>query len=310
MKSTLKWTVAIALSLLAHAGAATLFEAPPEQAEIAGGEAMEVTLLGNAFEDTLQAGDPTEPVDPVEEEPEEVEPIESEVAEAVPQEIPPIQSEVAAETPTDVPPVEADIILPSDELPPVAVAQAEVTASVPPVETVVPEEKPEQKPEPEKVEKKEIKKPEPKKEKPVKKKVTRRKTGDDGSNVASQSKGQADGAENAKVSTSQGKKGAQSRQSGNAAVSNYSGKIRSKLNRAFRYPAAAKREGLRGIAQVRFTVSASGSVSGVSIARSAGSPVLDQAAIEAVHRASPFPAIPEGAGRSNWSFTIPLAFTR
>lgn len=309
MRSTLKWTAAIAFSLLAHAGAATLFEAQPEQDQslIAGGEAMEVTLLGNAFEDTLQAGDPTEALDPMEEEAEQVEPILPETAEVVPEEITPIQSEIAAETPSDVPPVEADIILPADEMPPVAVAEADVTATVPPVETVVPEEKPEQKLEPEKVEKP---KPELKKEKPVKKKVVRKKSGEAGANVASQNKGQADGAENAQASASTGKKGALSRQAGNAAVSNYSGKVRAKLNRAFRYPAAAKREGLRGTAQVRFTVSASGAVSGVRIARSAGSSVLDQAALETVHRASPFPDIPDAAGRSTWTFTIPLAFTR
>jgi protein TonB len=311
MRSTLKWTAAIAFSLLAHAGAATLFEAQPEkeQAEIAGGEAMEVTLLGNAFEDTLQAGDPSEPLEPMEEQPEQVEPILPETAAVVPEEVTPIQSEIAAEAPSDIPPVEADIILPADEIPPVAVAEAEVTATVPPVETVVPEEKPEQKPEPQKVEKPK-KKPEPKKEKPVKKKVVARKTGDAGANAASQNKGQADGAENAKVSTSQGKKGAQSRQSGNAATSNYQGKVRSKLQRALKYPRAADRNDVRGAPWVRFTVSASGAVSGVSVAKSSGSSLLDQAVINAVNRASPFPPIPEAVGKSTWTFTIPLSFTR
>ncbi len=317
MKSTLKWTAAITFSLLAHAGAATLFEVPPEkdQAEIAGGEAMEVTLLGNAFEDALEAGDPSEALEPIEEQPEEVEPIVPETAEVVPEEITPVQSEIAAEAPSDVPPVEADIILPAEEMPPVVVAEAEVTATVPPVETVVPEEKPE--PEPKKVEKPKPKKkaeakkkPEPKKEKPVKKRVVVKKTGEAGANVASQSKGQADGSKSALASAASGKKGARSNQAGNAAVSNYSGKIRSKLSRAFRYPSAARSEGLRGTAQVRFTVSASGSVSGVRIAKSAGSPVLDQAAIETVHRASPFPPIPDAAGKSAWTFTIPLAFAR
>jgi protein TonB len=43
---------------------------------------------------------------------------------------------------------------------------------------------------------------------------------------------------------------------------------------------------------------------------SSGSPVLDKAAVETVRRAAPFPVIPEGAGRSSWPFTVPLAFTR
>ena len=63
MNTTIKWTGAILLSLLAHAGATQLFEPnekPPEQALIAGGEAMEVAVLGNAFEETVLAGDPSE----------------------------------------------------------------------------------------------------------------------------------------------------------------------------------------------------------------------------------------------------------
>ncbi|OJF94349.1 cell envelope integrity protein TolA [Pararhizobium antarcticum] len=311
MRTALTWTAAIAVSLLAHGGAATLFNPQPsEQAEVAGGEAMEVAVLGNAFEDVIEAGDPTEPLDPLEEQPEEIEPIDAEVAEAVPEEIVPVQSEVAAETPSDIPPVEADIILPADEMPPVAVAEAEVTATVPPVETVVPEKKPEQKPEPEKVEKrKEIKKPEPKKQKPVKKNASRPKAGEAGAAVASQKKGQVDGAETAKASTSQGKKGAFWQQSGNASVSNYKGKVRSKLARAFRYPSKA-RQGVTGVPWVRFTISASGAVRGLTISKSSGSPILDEAALSAVNRAAPFPPIPEGAGKNSWDFLIPMKFAR
>jgi protein TonB len=37
---------------------------------------------------------------------------------------------------------------------------------------------------------------------------------------------------------------------------------------------------------------------------------VDQAALQAVRKASPFPPIPENAGRSSWEFSVPLAFTR
>ena len=40
---------------------------------IAGGVAIEVAVLGDAFEETLQAGDPSEMVEPTEDVPEEVE---------------------------------------------------------------------------------------------------------------------------------------------------------------------------------------------------------------------------------------------
>jgi protein TonB len=97
---------------------------------------------------------------------------------------------------------------------------------------------------------------------------------------------------------------------GNAAVSNYPGKVAAKLRRALRYPAEAKLQKLRGVAQVSFVVSASGGVGSIRLAASSGSPVLDKAALEAVRHAAPFPAIPANAGRSSWSFSVPLAFNR
>lgn len=309
MKTFMKWTAAIGLSLLAHAGAAAFFQ--PEQedmtAQVAGGEAMEVTLLGNAFEDTLQAGTPTEqPIDPLETPPEKVQPIE----ETTPvEEIRPVETAVLAETPTDMQPVEADVVLPSEDIVPTVVAEAELTATVAPAETVIPEEKPEIQPEPEKVEKPKEKPPEEKK-KVERKKPVKQKTGDAGESVASLQKGQADGVSGAKASASSGKKGNMNQQAGNAAASNYSGKVRAKLGRARRYPNSAKREGLQGTVQVRFTVSMDGSVSGVSIAKSAGFAILDEAALQAVHRAAPFPKIPAEVGKNSWLFMIPLEYNR
>lgn len=135
------------------------------------------------------------------------------------------------------------------------------------------------------------------------------KSGSKGRAEADAKRGQADGALDGR-STATGKAGARSSASGNAAVTNYPGKIVSKLRRALRYPAQAKSQNLRGEVQVSFTVSSGGAVGGVRVVRSSGSPVLDRAAIETVRRAAPFPPIPEGAGRSNWPFTVPLAFTR
>lgn len=127
---------------------------------MAGGAATEVTLLGNAFEEALQAGEPLDAVEPIEDAPEEVKPSEASPTEEMAQEIPPTTPESVSKQPSDIPPTEADVIVPADEMPTTQATDAPVTASVAPVETVVPEEKPE----PEKIEK-----PEPKKE-PVKKK--------------------------------------------------------------------------------------------------------------------------------------------
>ncbi|WP_349017661.1 TonB family protein [Rhizobium sp. 32-5/1] len=86
--------------------------------------------------------------------------------------------------------------------------------------------------------------------------------------------------------------------------------MRAKLQRALKYPRAADRNDVRDVPWVRFTVSATGAVSGVSVAKSSGSSLLDQAVIEAVHRASPFPPIPDSAGKSSLKFLIPLQFSK
>jgi protein TonB len=57
-------------------------------------------------------------------------------------------------------------------------------------------------------------------------------------------------------------------------------------------------------------VAANGSVSGVRIVGSSGNPILDDAAIKTVNRAAPFPEIPADAGKSSWTFTLPLGIVR
>jgi protein TonB len=306
MKHIAKWAAAIGLSLLAHVSGTMLFAPAEEEVQLAGGAAMEVTLLGTAFEEMLQAGDPSAVVEPTEETVEELKPTEVEPTEEVAEAIEPSTTDVAATQSQDETPVEADVVLPAEEVPVAQTTEAPVTASVAPVETVVPEEKPE----PEKIEPPKVEKPEPKNEPVKKKKVARKKVGDGGEQAKSQRKGQADGAENASAAAATGEKGGAARQAGNAAVSNYPGKVRSKLSRAIRYPAEAKRQRLRGVAHVSFTVTSGGGVASVSLTKSTGSPILDQAALDTVRRAAPFPAIPAGSGRNSWAFTIPVTFNR
>ncbi len=135
-----------------------------------------------------------------------------------------------------------------------------------------------------------------------------KKSGSGGSNKADARRGQADGRENGQAASKA--RGGKSSAAGNAAVSNYPGKVASKLRRALRYPAAAKRQRLRGQVRVGFVVAANGSVASIRVVSSSGSPLLDDAALEAVRRAAPFPDIPPGAGRTSWPFTVPLAFSR
>ena len=93
---------------------------------------------------------------------------------------------------------------------------------------------------------------------------------------------------------------------GNAAVSNYPGKVAASLKRAARGISNPGRSRATGDVRVSFTVTASGDLAGVRIASSSGSPDLDNAALAIVRRAAPFPPIPPEAGRKNWAFTLPL----
>ncbi|WP_346908218.1 TonB family protein [uncultured Roseibium sp.] len=111
-------------------------------------------------------------------------------------------------------------------------------------------------------------------------------------------------------SNANGRKDGKSKDGGTKARSNYNGKVLVKLRRAKRYPSQARRDRLQGTATVSFTVARSGAVSGVRLARSSGHSLLDQAALEMVHRASPMPKVPDDIRGSKLSFTVPVRFDR
>ncbi len=95
---------------------------------------------------------------------------------------------------------------------------------------------------------------------------------------------------------------------GNANASSYSAMVLAHLQRFRVYPTQARAAGVTGVSTVRFTLGASGNVVAVSLARSSGAGALDQAALAMVRRASPFPAIPPGLGRSSMTFAAPVRF--
>jgi protein TonB len=95
---------------------------------------------------------------------------------------------------------------------------------------------------------------------------------------------------------------------GDAEVARYPSQVVSKLRRALRYPRGGG--GAAGEVHVQFTVSSGGQPSGIRIVQSSGNAAIDQAGIDTVTRAAPFPPIPAGANRNNWAFTVPLAFVR
>jgi len=69
------------------------------------------------------------------------------------------------------------------------------------------------------------------------------------------------------------------------------GLLLQKIESAKRYPARARRLGIEGIAEVQFRIAGDGTVEGVTVVKSSGFPVLDQASVETIKRAAPFPPI-------------------
>lgn len=235
----------------------------------------------------------------------------------------------AVVTPAESPPAAAgpasqpvERMQPETETQPAATDEIRVSEA----ETIRAEEDvPVVKPEPEEAKQPERKKPEPKKAEPGKaeakpapqKKVEKaekaekpaRESADGarGNGRANVRKGTANGAQDGRT-VAKGKGGKSG--AGNAAVSNYPGKVAAKLRRAARSISRSAIRKAKNEVQVGFTVRADGSVGGVRITRSSGSPELDRAALTVVQRAAPFPPIPEGAGRSSWAFALPLGVAR
>jgi periplasmic protein TonB len=88
-----------------------------------------------------------------------------------------------------------------------------------------------------------------------------------------------------------------------ASLANYDGLVSAHLRR---HQSAARSSGATGSGAVTFSITGSGSVTSVRIAKGTGAAVLDQEILAMVRRASPFPAPPDGQPKS---FTVPLNFT-
>ena len=101
--------------------------------------------------------------------------------------------------------------------------------------------------------------------------------------------------------------GASREERGGASLSSYQSKVAARLRRFRSYPEAARAQALRGTASVTFTIVASGAVGKVSLSGSSGHKVLDQAALDMVRRAAPFPPIPNGLGNSV-TISVPIRF--
>lgn len=294
-------------------------QAPVEEA----GEVVSVIILGDSDADQAAAGEVADEPQPEEIAAESVTP-QTVQAEAVPptQEVTRVSPEnvtaVEPEILTSQAPAETAVVQPMatevpaeipPEVPPVALAPPAEIAPVQPTETaeIAPEPDKTQEPDPKPVAEKPIPKPTPveKKQPPKKAKII---SGSQGENNHDSKRGSADG--NEAAASDQNSRSAGSRGgAGSAAVANYPGKVQSRIRRSVKVPSEYKRMSASMNVRIRLTIGSTGGISGLSIARSSGIPELDQAVVDGVRRAAPFPPLPVEWGKPVWTFTQEVQVT-
>ncbi len=94
-----------------------------------------------------------------------------------------------------------------------------------------------------------------------------------------------------------------------AALASWRDQVVTLLQRAKRYPGGAESRREQGVVTLNFTLSRAGAVLGRSIARSSGSPELDQEALAMMVRAQPFPPFPAGMNQGSVNLSVPVRFS-
>lgn len=222
--------------------------------------------------ETVEEVEVAEPVEPIEPEPVQ------EVEETPPEEVEPVETAEAVEPEIEEPidPIEEMVVAALEK---VEVPLPQVRPEPPRKEEVKqekPREKPRRKPEPAKA------RQQPSTEKRKAQVVTQQQA--------------------PRAAAQQNSTGARS----SVSPARWQARVASHLERRKRYPAAAKRQGQQGTAQVRFTIDGSGNVQSVSLVRSSGVPALDEEVVSLVRRASPVPAPPPGVNRT---IVVPIRFS-
>jgi periplasmic protein TonB len=80
------------------------------------------------------------------------------------------------------------------------------------------------------------------------------------------------------------------------------------LNRYKRYPEAARSHATQGVVVVAFSIDHGGHLIASHVARSSGSPALDEEGLAMLKRASPLPAPPDQISRPTLELTLPIQF--
>lgn len=81
------------------------------------------------------------------------------------------------------------------------------------------------------------------------------------------------------------------------------------LNRRKSYPAEARQARQQGVVTVRFTVDRNGGVSAISLKKSSGHGVLDDATLALLQRVAPLPKMPASMARDSITLALPIEYS-
>lgn len=88
----------------------------------------------------------------------------------------------------------------------------------------------------------------------------------------------------------------------------YTDMIRQRIQEAIIYPHQARKDGIEGRPYIRFSINPYGEVTSLELVRSSGFAILDEEALAAIRRASPFPKIPQSLGKQSLTYVQGLTF--
>jgi protein TonB len=293
----------------------------PHEPEEEAGETVSVVILGDSEADQASAGGPDLQVEPQPEEvvaetvqPSEVQPERADPVEAEP--LRPVQdvTRASAETVTTTEPEVLTSNVPTETsvIQPMATKIPEEVKPLDPVKTaealpepVQPEEMPTPAPKPKAAQL--VEKPKAEKKEP-RKKVEKKISGSQGESKRDSKRGANDGEETA-TSNRNSRSAGGSDGAGSAAVANYPGKVRARINRGVKVPNEYKRMGRAMSVRVKLTISANGSLAGLSVTQSSGFLELDQDVAADIRRLSPFPPLPTEWSKPTWTFDVGVQVT-
>lgn len=89
----------------------------------------------------------------------------------------------------------------------------------------------------------------------------------------------------------------------------YQAQVARRIHSVKRYPFEARRNREEGKVRVRFVITGGGGVEALEVIASSGYSSLDQAALDAINRAAPFPPLPAETGLSELVIVAPITFS-